>query len=738
MSISPEFKDDKSQDLNEILDLVGAYTLGSEVESLELIKKAYYFAREAHCSQIRKEGSPYITHVISVAKTLAEMRMDPTTIIVGLLHDTIEDTGITSEDITGIFGKEVARLVESLTKISKLHFNNHAQLQAENFRKMYLATANDVRVILVKFADRLHNMKTLQFLDENKRKRIALETLELYAPLANLLGIGWIKNELEDLSFKYLHPLEYNEIANKVSKKKEEYESYLKDVEKVMEAKLNDANIPATISGRVKHYYSIYKKMTRQDIPFEQVHDVLGLRIITDSNEHCYTILGFIHSKWIPVPGRFKDYIGAPKQNLYQSLHTTAIGPKGEKIEFQIRTAEMEHIAEEGIASHWRYKSGLPTVVDDKRVKRLRDNVKSYEWSDAQSFLANVKSDVFPYHVYVFSPKGDVFELSEGSTIIDFAYHIHTKVGHHCKYGIVDGMIVPLKYVIENGNTIEVVTSPSVEPTRDWLKIAKTQRARNRIKQYIKQVERKNSMELGVELLENELKKQGLSAELGHSEDVLQGAKKFASLNNLEDLYVLIGYGKLSTKKIVEELIPPEPQKPEEQNITEKTIGRLFQLVTKDLRKTKEKQVIEIRGLNSNIMFHRSKCCYPIPGEEIVGFVTKGRGISIHRMSCQNLEVMTVDKDRLVEVQWLNGNDVAYPVKIKVKTKDQVGILAKVTSKISDEKINITDINAKQIQKGYAHFEFLIEVEDTKKLDKVTKGLFGIKGVMKVERMSIS
>ena len=713
--------------IEEVLEFVKLYIPNPDTD---LIKTSYFFASEAHCSQKRKEGSPYITHLIAVANILAQMHMDETTIAVGLLHDTIEDTGITKEDIRGIFGQEVSELVEGLTKISKLPFKNSEQHQAENFRRMFLATAKDVRVVIVKFADRLHNMHTIQYLNEGKQQRIALETLEIYAPLANLLGIGWIKNELEDLSLKCLMPETYNKIAMKVSRKKEEYEKYLTDIVHFIEKRLKDTGIFATVTGRVKHYYSIYQKMKRQGIPFEQVYDILGIRIITDTTEHCYSILGLIHSCWIPVPGRFKDYIGAPKTNLYQSLHTSVIGPKGEKIEFQIRTGEMERIAEEGIASHWRYKSGMADAIDDKRIKTLREKIKSYEKADARDFFDDIKSEIFPYHVYVFSPKGDVIELPEGATALDYAYYIHTNVGNHCKGCLVDNVPLPLKHVLQDGGTVEIITSDDCEPTREWLKIAKTRRARNRIKQWIKKVERKNSLNLGKELLERELKINHLNAELAYSDEILEIAKTYG-ISTHEELFISIGYRKISLQKIISKLLPPSDEKPKRSYYLTKLIKRMK--VIDMIKHHKEKPAILIRGTDS-ILFRRSKCCYPIPGDRIVGFITKGKGISIHRLECQNLESMAIDKDRLVDVQWVDDIRALYPVKIVIRAKDRVGLLAEVTAKFSEERINISEGSAVKANKGYAHFNFLIDVENKIQLDQLRKQIVGIKGVIEVER----
>ena len=481
--------------MREVLSLKGligkiqSYTQDAD---LEILKNAYHFSREAHCSQKRSEGSPYIKHPLSVAYILADMKMDVPSISAGLLHDTIEDTIVTIADIKGIFGDEIAFIVNSLTKLAKVEFKTKKEEQAENFRRMLLAMSEDVRVILIKFADRLHNMRTLEHLPENKQQRIAAETLEIYAPIANRLGIGWLRTELEDLSFKYLMPELYSELVRKVAKRKEEQEGYIREVIHLVDQKLKEEGLPGKVSGRVKHYYGIYQKMLQQRITFEEIHDVLGLRILTDTKANCYGILGLIHSLWTPIPGKFKDYIGVPKSNMYQSLHTTVIGPKGERVEFQIRTEDMHRISEEGIASHWKYKEkGVIDEKSSKYISWLRDLVQGQkDTPDAMDFLEAVKGEVVPEVVYVFTPKGEIKEMPIGSTPIDFAYGIHTQVGHKCVGAKINGKIVPLKYRLKNGDTIEIITSPSHGPSRDWLKFVVTQRAKNRIKQWIKTEER--------------------------------------------------------------------------------------------------------------------------------------------------------------------------------------------------------------------------------------------------------
>jgi GTP pyrophosphokinase len=486
--------------IEDVIDKVLKYRPKANIE---LIKKAYIFSREAHCAQIRKEGIPYIYHPLAVADILADMKLDSATITAGLLHDTVEDADMTIDDISDMFSPEVAFLVDAVTKLSKLQFSTVEEAKAENFRKMFLAMSKDIRVILIKFADRLHNMRTIEFLPPEKQKRIALETLEIYAPLANRLGIGWMRNEFEDLSFKVLYPEEYEDLVKKVAKRKEEQQAYINKIIIIVSEKLKEMNIPFKIFGRVKHYYGIYQKMIKQKIPFEQVYDVIGIRVITDTAPHCYDILGVIHSQWTLIPGRFKDFISLPKSNYYQSLHTTVIGPGGERVEFQIRTEEMDIIAEEGIAAHWRYKERKDlNERETKIVAWLRELIK--EISDPKELLDAVKAEVIPDTIYAFTPKGDVKELPVGATPIDFAYAIHSEVGAHCAGAKVNGRIVPLNYQLQSGDVVEIITSPHQKPRKDWLQFVVTQRAKNRIKHYLRHEERQQAINIGKQLFEAE------------------------------------------------------------------------------------------------------------------------------------------------------------------------------------------------------------------------------------------
>lgn len=708
-----------TEELITIDDLIKKVISYNPDADVEILRRAYYFSSEAHCSQRRIEGSPYIGHPLAVASILADMKMDTATVAVGLLHDTVEDTGTTAEDISGLFGNDIAFLVEALTKLSRMEFRTKEEAQAENFRKMLLAMSEDVRVMLIKFADRLHNMRTLQYLPENKRQSIASETLDIYAPIANRLGIGWLKIEFEDLCFKFLMPELYKELVRKVAKRKEEQEGYIREVTEIIEKKLKEEGIPGEVSGRVKHYYGIYQKMQKERITFEQIHDVLGLRIITDTKANCYAILGMIHSLWTPIPGRFKDYIGVPKSNMYQSLHTTVIGPKGERVEFQIRTEEMHRIAEEGIASHWRYKEkGELAEKDGRYISWLREIIRAQkEVPDAKEFLEAVKGEVVPEVVYVFTPKGEIKELPMGSTPVDFAYSVHTQVGHRCIGAKVNGRIVPLRYQLRNGDTLEIITSPTHGPSRDWLKFVATQRAKSRIKQWIKAEERKQSIELGTKLLEGELRRHNLGPSILKSED-MQAVIRAFSMQSFEDLLVSVGYGKVSAHQVVNKLMPEKPAE---------------EIVPRIAKPSKEQKGISIKGID-NVLYHTAECCFPIPGDNLVGFVTRGRGVTIHRGDCKNLERLAVDDARLVDVEWKPGGETTFPARLFVETVDKPGILANLSALISSVNVNISHLEASSTQDKKAHIVFVLEVKDRGQLTNLTQKIAQMEGVLRVKR----
>lgn len=706
---------EETETIDSLIRKVLSYSPDADVE---LLKKAFVFSRDAHFTQTRIEGTPYIGHPLSVADILADMKMDASTIAAGLLHDTIEDTSTTTKDLKEIFGREIAFLVDSVTKLSRIEFKTKEEAQAENFRKMLLAMSEDIRVIIIKFADRLHNLRTLQFLPENKRQRIATETLDIYAPLANRLGIGWLRIEFEDLGFKFLMPEIYDELVKKVARRKEEQEGYLKEVAKTIEEKLSEEGLHGMVSGRVKHYYGIYQKMQNQGITFDQVHDVLGLRIITDTNANCYTIMGLIHSLWTPIPGRFKDYIAMPKSNMYQSLHTTVIGPKGERVEFQIRTEEMHMIADEGIASHWRYKEKDAMEDRDRRyISWLRDLIRSQkDHRDAREFLEAVKGEVVPEVVYVFTPKGEIKELSVGSTPIDFAYSVHTQVGHKCIGAKINGRIVPLRYQLRNGDTVEIITSPTHGPSRDWLKFVVTQRAKSRVKQWIKAEERKQSMELGARLLEVEFKKHHVKASALKPEEI-QGLAKAFSLQSWDDLLVSIGYGKVSPHQVVNRLFPEKL--PEE--------------VHKAVKPQREYKGISIKGIDG-ILYTTAKCCFPIPGDSLAGFVTRGRGVTIHRRDCPNLESLAADDSRLVDVEWKPVDETTSTARILIETVDKPGILANLSALISSVNVNISHLEASTTQDKKAHIIFNLDVKDKVQLSTLMHKIAQTEGVLRVKR----
>ena len=703
--------------LTGLLEKVRAYSPEADFISLQ---RAYHFSREAHCSQKRSEGSPYINHPLAVAYILADMRMDTLSIAAGLLHDTVEDAEVTLDDVKTIFGKEVAFIVKGLTKLAKVEFMTRQEAQAENFRKMLLAMSEDIRVMLIKFADRLHNMRTLQFLSENKQQRIAAETLEIYAPIANRLGIGWLKTELEDLSFKYLMPQLYKELAGKVTKRREEQEGYIKEVVNLVEHKLREEGLPGRVTGRVKHFYGIYQKMQKQRITFDDVHDVIGIRIITDTKASCYAVLGIIHSLWTPIPGRFKDYIGVPKSNMYQSLHTTVIGPKGERVEFQIRTEEMNRVAEQGIASHWKYKEkGTIDERSSKYITWLRDLVQGQkDVPDAVEFLEAVKGEVVPEVVYVFTPKGEVKEMPLGSTPVDFAYSIHTQIGHKCVGARISGKIVPLRYKLRNGDTIEIITSPAHGPSRDWLKFVVTQRAKSRIKQWIKAEERARSVELGIKLLENDFRKHGMSSTLLKSDDILTVAKTLG-VGTLEELFVSVGFGKITPHQVINRLRP-------EKEISEEEAVK----VKKPVR---EHKGVVIKGID-DILYHTGKCCFPVPGDSLVGFVTIGKGVTIHRKDCANLERLAIEDARLVDVEWKPSSDITANTKLFVETVDKPGILANLSALISSLNINIAHLEATSTQDKKGHITLLIEVKDLSQLKVLMHKISQMEGVLRIRR----
>ncbi len=713
---------------NDVLERLTAYNPHADIE---LLKKAYVFSAKVHSGQLRLSGEPYLIHPLEVAGILTQLKLDVASVATGLLHDTVEDTLTTLKEVRENFGEEITHLVDGLTKISQISLRSTEEGQAENYRKMILAMVKDIRVILIKVADRLHNMRTLEYHSPEKQIEIAHETLDIYAPLAHRLGIDWIKSELEDLAFKYLHPDLYEDIQRKIARKEKERTRYIDEVKRVLMKKLYENRIEGEVTGRLKQTYSIYLKMKDQNINFDQVYDITAFRVIVNTVKECYDVLGIIHSLWKPIPGKFKDYIGLPKENMYQSLHTSAIGPYGERIEIQIRTHEMHKIAEEGIAAHWKYKEGrIIEEADDKRFTWLRQLL---EWQrdlkDSAEFLETVKVDLFPNEVYVFTPKGEVREFPRGAAPIDFAYAIHSDVGNHCVGAKVNGKIVPLKYEFRSGDTVEIMTSPSQKPSKDWLKFAKTSRAKAKIRQWFKTEEWEKSISLGKNLLEKELRKYDLQqAKLIKSGELAKVASEF-SFKDVEDLIAAVGYGKITANQIIGKILPPERlEKKEEEE--ESRLKRLLQKVTRG----GPKDALLIKGVD-NVVVRYAGCCNPLPGDKVIGFITRGRGVTIHTSDCKN--IMDNDPNRKVDVEWDSAKEYIYPVRIRIYSEDKKGMLADISNSITSNRANITNARVETTDEKKAIGTFEVEIRDLNHLKKVIKGLEKIKGVHKVERMRI-
>jgi guanosine-3',5'-bis(diphosphate) 3'-pyrophosphohydrolase len=702
---------------------------------LSLIVKAYNFAQSAHAGQVRNSGENFFVHPFNVAMILADLNMDTATIVAGLLHDVIEDTEISHETIAEEFGVEIADLVEGVTKLKKLQYKTKQENQAENLRKMVLAMANDIRVIIVKLADRLHNMRTLEYMRDEKRKEKALETLEIYAPLAHRLGISKIKWELEDLSLRYLDPVNYYDLVERVSKRRQEREAYVKNIIETLSNKLDEVNIKYDISGRPKNFYSIYKKMVHQGKAFEQIFDLTAIRVIVDNIKDCYEVLGIVHNLWKPLPGRFKDYIAMPKPNMYQSIHTTVIGMKGEIFEVQIRTWEMHRTAEYGIAAHWKYKEGSNKSDNfDDKLTWLRQLL---EWqsdlNDPKDFMETLKIDFFTDEVFVFTPKGDVINLPDGSTPIDFAYRVHTEVGNKCVGAKVDGRIVPLNYRLKNGNIVEVITSANSNgPSRDWIKIVKSTQAKTKIRQWFKAKEKDFNIIRGKELLEKEVKRLGYkSSEILKDEWIKNIASK-VSINSIDDLYAAIGYGSITLNQVISKL---RTQYNEYYKITDEKAfveSKIQQTIQNKI--SKPTQGIKIKGVD-NIKIRFSKCCNPVPGDEVVGYITRGRGVSVHRTDCPNI-TMSDDAERFIEVEWDFQKKASYPAEIQIKASDRSGLLAEITQKITDSDLGVISLNARTSKDKIVFINVTLEIKDIEELRDLMRKIKRIRNVMDVYRVT--
>lgn len=702
---------------------------------LSLVVKAYNFAQSAHEGQVRNSGEKYFVHPFSVAMILADLNMDTATIIAGLLHDVIEDTEISYEKIVEEFGVEIADLVDGVTKLKKLQYKTKQENQAENLRKMVMAMARDIRVIIVKLADRLHNMRTLEYKSDGKRKETALETLEIYGPLAHRLGISKIKWELEDLSLRYLDAENYYDLVERVSKRRQEREAYVKTIIETLSKKLDEVKINYDISGRPKNFYSIYKKMVHQGKAFEQIFDLTAIRIIVDNVKDCYEVLGIVHNLWKPLPGRFKDYIAMPKPNMYQSIHTTVIGLKGEIFEVQIRTWDMHRTAEYGIAAHWKYKEGVNKSDNfDDKLTWLRQLLEwQSELNDPKDFMETLKIDFFTDEVFVFTPRGDVINLPDGSTPIDFAYRVHTEVGNKCVGAKVDGRIVPLNYRLKNGNIVEVITSANSNgPSRDWLKIVKSTQAKSKIKQWFKLKERDVNLIRGKELLEKEVRRLGYKQSEILKDEWLKSIASKASINSIDDLYASIGYGSITLNQVISKLrlLYNEHYKiTDEKAFVESKIQQPTQS-----KKSKPTQGISIKGVD-NIKVRFSKCCNPVPGDEIVGYITRGRGVSVHRTDCPNIAVSD-DAERFIEVEWDFQKKASYPAEIQIKASDRAGLLAEITQRITDSDLGVISLNARTSKDRIVFINLTLEIKDIEELRDLMKKIKKIKNVMDVYRVT--
>ena len=712
---------------------------------INIVKKAYDLACDAHKEQKRESGEPYITHPIDVAKILAEMGMDTSTIVAGLLHDVIEDTDYTYEDIKSMFNEEIANLVQGVTKLGKIEYKTKEEQQADNVRKMLLAMAKDIRVIIIKLADRLHNLRTLKFMPKAKQKQKAKETLDIYAPLAHRLGISKIKWELEDLSFRYLHEEEYYDLVKEIAEKRVERETYISEIKEDLYNKLEESEIDCDIDGRPKHFYSIYKKMVNKNKSIEQIFDLTAIRILVNTVKDCYGVLGIVHTIYKPIPGRFKDYIAMPKPNMYQSLHTTVIGPQGKTFEIQIRTFEMHKTAEYGIAAHWKYKEG--DTQEDKetsfenKLAWLRDMLEwQKETSDAEEFIEGFKIDLFTDEIFVFTPKGVVINLPSSATPIDFAYRIHTDVGNRCVGAKVNGKIVPLDYKLKTGEIVEVLTSKNAKgPNIDWLNMAKSNQAKSKIRQWFKKIKKEENIDKGKEIFEKELKKQGvIYSEIAKGDGYEKSIKRY-NIHNMDDLYAAIGIGQISASSYIAKL--------KEDNILEKQTPEVLnrsidEHISKSDKNNNNKSVssnsygITVKGVN-NIMIRFARCCNPVPGDEIQGYITKGRGVSVHRSDCSNLKALiNYDSSKVVEVSWGTAKGAGYVAEIQVRAEDRIGILSDIMIIITEAKLPLNALNAKSSKGNVAMINIKVKIDSVEQLKEFMRKIRRLKGVMDVYRMN--
>ena len=709
--------------INDIVDRVTDYAADAD---LDIIERAYIYSARVHEGQVRLSGEPYLSHPLEVAGILADMKLDPESVAAGILHDVIEDTPATPKEIKTLFGPEVMHIVSGVSKLGSLSFGSSRARQAESIRKMFLAMADDIRVILIKLADRVHNMRTLQFHNSDKRREIARETLDIYAPIAARLGIYWMKNELEESSFKYVLPDEYAKMENAVSKSKIEREKYIETVKGYIKEVMGEAKLTCEVLGRSKNFYSIYNKMISQNLPFEEIYDIIAFRIILATVPQCYEALGHIHSLWKPIDHKFKDYIGRPKTNMYQSLHTTVIGPVGERIEIQIRTWEMDKVATAGIAAHWGYKEGKHI---DENVSRkfawIQDLVENQEnFMDPGEFMENVRIDLFPDEVYVFTPRGEVKTLPRGATPVDFAYLIHTEVGGQCTGAKVNGRMVPLPHVLKTGDIVEIVTSKNHHPSKDWLNFVKTVKARSKIRHWIKVQETERSLTLGREMCEKAFRKEKQNFNtLVKSEKMMKIVEQFG-FKAVDDLIANVGYGKITPLQVLRKFAP----KVDAEEVDESIFNKLMERV----RKKKPKTGVLVKGVD-DILIRFGKCCQPVPGDPIIGYITRGYGVTIHRTNCVN--ALRMNPERQIEVEWNQEVTETYPVKIRIISQDRVGLLADVVGNISKFGANILNAKTETRENKMVDSFFTIGVEDTTHLEKIVSAVKKVKHVQEVKRI---
>jgi len=715
----------KDVKISGLVEKVQAYYPAADVE---LIRKAYDFSAKVHAGQKRLSGEPYLIHPSAVADIIADLKLDVPSVAAGLLHDTVEDTLTTLDELKTAFGREVASLVDGVTKLSRVDFNSREEKQAENFRKMLLAMGKDIRVILIKLADRVHNMRTLDHMPLDKQIRTAQETLDIYAPLSHRLGIAWVKSELEDLALKYLHPEVYYQLKRNVAKKKSDREKYIEEVIAIISKKLEAEGIEAEVTGRSKHFYSIYQKMESQNLIYDQIYDLVAFRILVDTARECYETLGVIHAQWRPIPGRFKDYIALPKSNMYQSLHTAVIGPYGERIEIQIRTHEMHRVAEEGIAAHWRYKEGEEFQMSD--VQRFAWMRQMLEWQenlqDPQEFLHNLKEDLFSTDLYVFTPRGDLLHFPKGSTVIDFAYRIHSEVGHHCSGARVNGQLVSLKYILRSGDTVEIITMQQQAPVRDWLKWVKTPRAKSKIRNWLKAQQHQRSLALGREILDSDLQRHQFDYANLCREGKIDWLAKELGLKNEESLLAALGYGRITTRHVLAKLVPPEKLDGGVKK-TEGALQSLFRLASRQ----KQGIGIRVKGVD-DVLVRFALCCHPLPGERILGFITRGRGVTVHTVGCPT--VMESDPHRKIEVSWEESGQTPRPVKIEVTCVDQPGLLAAISAAITSAEANIARAQIRTFSGEKALNTFEVMIKNSQHLKDVLQNISKVKGVYKAVR----